>query len=40
MDSPTDTGSHNSLRCVGSLCKVQHDMKTVGLMHPNNFNFL
>ena len=25
--SPTDTGSHNSLRCVGSLCKVRDDMK-------------
>ena len=25
--SPTDTGSHNSLRCVGSLCKVRNDMK-------------
>ena len=24
--SPTDTGSHNSLRCVGSLCKVRNDM--------------
>ena len=26
--SPTDTGSHNSLRCVGSLCKVRNDMKS------------